>query len=475
MYYRSDASIVRFAAASTKLTVLAAILLSGAAGSLFLSHKLSQVDTAQMFPGAPFIISSIGILEQIGTVLLICGALSLIIALIVRIIQSDATRIAQQVRKGVCCPTYGNPLHLRDGERLPVIRCKLSGFGEYELSISATTCTVENLGKLASFVSSTLNRGKYRRYAVIQTVADVACNEVRYRIEDVTIDKALYIHDASKLMLKGPTELAIQQGTFLDLRYSGSILAAGKTRSGKTTGIISLLIQVLLMGRDTFGSEIMIVDPKQAELSRLPHVYTLDENGEATLILDAVRKFAAEITERQRILNDRSQQCGDVVKWWDAGMKPSYLFLDEYVALRSLLPKKADKDRPDYCLATFDALVKRIVTMGASSGSFVIISIAEASVEEGGLPAMLRSAMGTKILFKPTLPEARLLWDSERLQDFQNSRIYGAGDAWFSSQDGVHDFPSYVHFPVMDFPVYRELGRLLSEYYKDNGNTARSA
>ena len=113
--------------------------------------------------------------------------------------------------------------------------------------------------------------------------------------------------------------------------------------------------------------------------------------------------------------------------------------------------------------------------MGASSGSFIIISIAEASVEEGGLPAMLRSAMGTKILFKPTLPEARLLWDSDKLQDFQNSRIYGAGDAWFSSQDGVHDFPSYVHFPVMDFPVYRELGRLLSEYYKDNGFTARSA
>ena len=88
---------------------------------------------------------------------------------------------------------------------------------------------------------------------------------------------------------------------------------------------------------------------------------------------------------------------------------------------------------------------------------------------------MLRTAMGTKILFKPTLPEARLLWDSDKLQDFQNSRIYGAGDAWFSSQDGVHDFPSYVHFPVMDFPVYRELGRLLSEYYKDNGFTARSA
>lgn len=442
-------------------------MLFGAVASLFLEIRLSQFDTTGMLLGQSLVISFTTFLGRLGRTLLTFGVVSLCIALITHIFQRDTDRIVQQVRKGLCCPSHGNPLHFVTGEQLPTIHCKMNGLGEYELSISATTCTVEDLGKLGSVISSALNKGKYRRYAVTQTVADVAYNEVKYRIEDVTVDKALYIHSVSQLVPKDPTMLAIQQETFLNLRYSSSILAAGKTRSGKTTGIISILLQVLLMGRDEYGSEIMIVDPKQAELSRLPHVYTLDENGEATEILDAVRNFTASIIERQRTLNDKSQQSGDAVKWWDAGMKPSYLFIDEYVALRSQLPKKAEKDRPDYCLAAFDALIKRIVTMGASSGSFIIISIAEASVEEGGLPAMLRSAMGTKILFRPTLPEARLLWDSEKLQDFQNSRIYGAGDAWFSSQDGKHDFPSYVHFPVLDIPVYRELGRLLTEYYGD--------
>lgn len=68
---------------------------------------------------------------------------------------------------------------------------------------------------------------------------------------------------------------------------------------------------------------------------------------------------------------------------WEAGMHPSFLFLDEYVACRSLLPKKPARD-DGYCLATFDDLIKRIVTMGAPAGCYVIISIARASVDEGG-------------------------------------------------------------------------------------------
>ena len=56
-----------------------------------------------------------------------------------------------------------------------------------------------------------LNRGKFLRYAVTQTMSDIAFNEVKYRIEDVTIDKALYIHDVSEMMPKDPVKLVIQQ------------------------------------------------------------------------------------------------------------------------------------------------------------------------------------------------------------------------------------------------------------------------
>lgn len=61
---------------------------------------------------------------------------------------------------------------------------------------------------------------------------------------------------------------------------NSSAIVAGRSRSGKTTAIISVfLIPFLKQGRDEFGSEIIIVDPKSAELSLCPHVLSPAENG----------------------------------------------------------------------------------------------------------------------------------------------------------------------------------------------------
>lgn len=345
------------------------------------------------------------------------------------------------------------------------MRCKRAEEGRYALTISAgQSVSVDAIRSAASPISSALNC-RFQRYAVVGVDQDIAYNGVTFRIEDVTIDRSLIFKSAQEMRPVRPTLLTVQKGTAIDLTTSGSMLIAGKTRSGKTTGTIVLLLQILSAGRDDFGSQVTIVDPKQAELSRLPHVVTLDEDGEVRGVLEVMKGFAASITKRQAILNNLSEQKGDAVKWWEAGMKSSWLCLDELVALRTLFPQKPEKGS-DYCIDTFDKLLKRIVTMGASAGCFAIISIAEASVQEGGLPAMLRSAMSTRILFRPTRSEALLMWSKEKL-DGLPERAYGPGDAWFSSTDGVHEAVSVVHFPRMEFPVYRELGQLLQKYYRN--------
>lgn len=410
-----------------------------------------------------------GIVRMVGqaaAVVACVGIGAVFAAAVVHCLQSDSAKIRHKVRRALCHPSHGDPLHLQEGELLPSIKCKEARPGVYDLTISAGAVTVETIAGAASAISSALN-GRYIRYAVTQMDTGVAFDRVTFRIEDVLADRSFTFATVEKMRPRGPTKLQVQDGTEIDLTTSGSMLVAGKTRSGKTTGIIALLLQALQCGRDEYGSEIVIIDPKQAELSRLPYVVTLDEDGEARGILDAIKDFAISITRRQRVLNDLSEQQGNAVKWWDAGMHPSFLFVDEYVSLRAILPTKAGKDDPDYCLATFDAYIKRIVTMGASAGCYVIISIAEASVQEGGLPAMLRSAMSTRILFRPTRSEGLLMWDKAKL-DTMPERVYGPGDAWFSSTDGEHDAVSYVHFPLMAFPVYKELGRLLALYYADS-------
>lgn len=404
--------------------------------------------------------------KSIRDLLIIISIASFGIAFLIKQFLPERIMIKRMIQRGLFYYPLGNPLRLKEGELLPAVRVREVEKGKYEVKIRVTAFKIDDLSAVASNISSSINSKRYDRYAVISQDADVAMNWVKFIIDDVTINRKLTVDGIEQLKSGVPTKLIIQANACIDLTTSGSILVAGKTRSGKTTGIISLLIQALQYGRDAAGSEIIIVDPKRAELSRLPHTVTLTEDGEGMEIIKALQRFENAIVRRQKLLNDLSEEKGDAVKWWDAGMHVSFMFIDEYVAARSIFPTKATKELPDYSLSNFDGLVKRIVTMGASAGCYIIISIAEASVESGGLPAMLRSAMSTKILFKPTLPEARLLWESEKLKDFPD-RLYNAGDAWFSSTDGINDNVTYVSFPQMNFKVYKELGALLKEYYAD--------
>lgn len=107
---------------------------------------------------------------------------------------------------------------------------------------------------------------KFNQYAITLTSSDIAFNSVTFRIEDVTIDKSLTFNDVSEMKPDEPTKLIIQQNTYIDLTTSGSVLCSGKTRSGKTTGIISLLLQALQCGRDNYNSEVIIIDPTSIKM-----------------------------------------------------------------------------------------------------------------------------------------------------------------------------------------------------------------
>ena len=465
---------MRYAYPAVKTLIAGGIII----GIAVILSIMSKLNALSIFGVDSFFEKSVLLLGIIAIgLILISGVLFLL--------TNDAKRIEHSIKKGFFDPCSGNPLHFREGEKLPRVKCRRISGLKYDLVFETTPRITDNLENCASAISSCL-RGRYKAYAVTGCKMDIAFGMMIYRIENVMIDNSLIATSVENLFSQDVTKIPIDQETFLDLTTSGSMLVAGKTRSGKTTGIISILISVLQHGRDDYLSNIMIVDPKQAELSKLPYVVTLDADGEARTILDQMQNYAETIKCRQEVLNKRSERKGDVVKWWERGdcekhvkctecenrrnctessMHPSFLFLDEYVALRGIFPQRASKDDGGYNRAHFDDVLKRIVTMGASAGCYVIVSIAEASVGEGGLPSMLQSAMTTKILFKPTELEARLIWNSESVRVLNSGRNYVAGDCWLSSTDGIHDMPGYVHFPRMDFPVYAELRRLLIDYY----------
>ena len=101
----------------------------------------------------------------------------------------------------------------------------------------------------------------------------------------------------------------------------------------------------------------------------------------------------------------------------------------------------------------------------------MILSTAEASVGTGGLESAINNACGIRILFKPSLNEARYLWSSDALAAMRE-RVYSAGDAWFSADDGINNSIRFVKFPQLKFSEYDALSKLLRLYYEEEKDTA---
>lgn len=371
--------------------------------------------------------------------------------------------IRQMLRYRLFAKAGGNPLGLKNESAIPSLDVKDDEEGRYRVIIDTTACSADTLVKLPKIISSGLI-DDYAGWAVVAVDEDPASSFVSYIIEDVTRSRKIVATHLEDIYGDCLSVIIIQKGFALDLTKSGSILICGKTRSGKTTAVECILMQVLVHGPDEFGSKVLILDPKGAELSRLPYTLSPDEDGNARGMLQALRDFEATRRARQKVLDDLSERHGRPIHWWNAGMHPSVLFVDEWVAFQALMPKKAPKDDPDYSLQSLQDMVKILVTMGASAGCYVILSTAEASVESAGVPSMIRSAMGTKILMRPTKQEGMLLWSSEKMEALPERR-YAQGDAWISSTDGVHDNPSFVQFPELKFAEYEVLGKLLHRYY----------
>lgn len=405
-----------------------------------------------------------------NVIMLLVGlsAFVILFAILERIFRSSKRDIKYIIRKRLCDASYGNPLSLKDGEIEPSVSVSRTEKG-YQITIDCISADFDAVSSLENVISGCL-RNKYGKYAVVAKEEDIAGIYVDYFIEDVVSNyNKQSVYSSLADVPSHLTKVYIREDVYIDYArvLNSSAIVAGKSRSGKTTGIISVfLLPMLKQGRDDFGSRIIIVDPKSAELSLCPHVLSPAPDGSVEHILDAIREFNHIRVERQKVINEYCKREGHAVKWFDVGMKPSVLFLDEFVSIQDMFPKKPSKEKPDYSLADFQGLLRQIATQGASAGSFLILSTAEASVGTGGLESAVNNACGIRILFKPSIDEARFLWSSKALE-VMRERKYTAGDAWFSSDDGNNNSVRFIKFPRLEFGEYEALSKLLSLYYDD--------
>lgn len=397
-------------------------------------------------------------------------------AILENLLRSDKRRIMYIVRERLCASYMGNPFHLKEGEVEPCVKVSKTERG-FKIMIECRSAKYDDVASLETTISDSL-RNRFGNYAVVSKEEDVAGRYVDYYIEDVVSGynkQSVYCSIAD--IPSHITKIYIRDDVYIDYArvLNSSAIVSGRSRSGKTTAIIStFLLPILKQGRDDYGSEVIIVDPKSAELSLCPYVLSPDENGDVEHILDAIRRFNQLRVNRQKIINDACKKFGKAQKWFDVKMKPCVLFLDEFVSIQDMFPRKASKEKPDYSLVDFQGQLRQIATQGASAGCFLILSTAEASVGTGGLESAVNNACGIRILFKPSREEAKYLWSSEKLEVLRE-RQFLPGDAWFSADDGINNSVRFVKFPRLEFGEYEALAQLLSEYYEDDNEMCRDS
>lgn len=452
MLYQRNTSLWAWWPGYGRVALVAALLLALAALMAFVGHAVGQLDPCVLLVDvAPL---GHGIASAAVALAAISAAL-LVLALAWRLAERPTTALARQVRRALCDPINGNPLALKEGQRMPTVTCRReSGPGTYSVRVGAAGTTPERLETAISAISACLS-GRYARYMIASHSADEAGSFVDLVIEDADADWSIKAEAVADLCADSPYLIAVDQRTAIDLRTSQSILVAGRTRSGKTYGIIAMLLQVLAHGADDHGSRVTIIDPKRAELSTMPGAAAPTVEGDMAPVIEAMRSFNDLRIQRQNYLNELSEERGEAVRWWDARMSISLLFIDEYVSCRSMLTDKKQRDE-------FDNLLRIAATMGASAGCYCVICVAQASVGDAGLPSMIRSACTTRVLFKPEPDEARLMWP-EGMGSLPR-RKYGVGSALFTTTDGVHESPTRVQFPKMAFPEFDELRCALANY-----------
>ena len=236
-------------------------------------------------------------------------------------------------------------------------------------------------------------RGKLAAYAVISSRITEDGLYYKFVLEDVATDRT-WRPSNIELMKQKSHEIKLQKGLTINLADRPHILVWGKSGSGKSSFLWSVIIQLLLA-----DSGLYFIDPK-SEFSSLALFYPaerIQEDVEPSL--EILRHICQQLKERQRIVARAVRERKEIgLRAYDIGLKPIVLIADEIGSLMASMDSKQKKE--------FLALLTQIVQKGRSVSVFCIIATQSPKVDTT-LSSDIRSQFATKILLGSANPETQ--------------------------------------------------------------------
>ena len=197
------------------------------------------------------------------------------------------------------------------------------------------------------------------------------------KMQLVTLGDTLKISEVEKFIKDEKNALPYVIGTsetgkviYRDAKHYSSMLIAGLPRSGKTWGVVNLMVQLMAFNTPD-DVQFVLIDPKKTSLfdtlSLMPHVAGL-HSGNVNLVLGGIVKQECE--RRAKLLQDA--KCDDI---WELrnrkGLKLPilYVVIDEFISICDAFKDSGDKEGKDQ----FDSYISTIVTQMPSKGVRLII------------------------------------------------------------------------------------------------------
>lgn len=280
---------------------------------------------------------------------------------------------------------------------------------------------VDDVDSVSNLVSNAF-KGKMEDYATSFYIENSNKRDYVFFLENVNLNRRLV--PKSFKDLTGELDLYtynLQKGVTWELSHA---LVSGRTKSGKSTFLYSLIGQML---EKNLHDNIYIIDPKN-EFSILKAKGIINniavKSDEALeLVSEVINKMEERSKELLKVVEEKGK-FGDTAR--HHGYKPIILIVDEASSLLASFPDKKSKDK-------YLNDLMRIVQMGRSASIFQIQSLQVASTEF--LPSSVRNQLNLRVLLgdSPTTVDLQFMFNSDYKNLVKNKEQYTG----YYFQDGM--------------------------------------
>lgn len=287
---------------------------------------------------------------------------------------------------------------------------------------------VDDMDKVATSVSNAMG-GKYKDYAVTISIDNPNKKDFTLIAEDVNKDLRLVPRTPEELV--GTTNddyiYNLQKGVTWTLSHG---LISGRSGSGKSTVLYSLLMQML---EKELHENIYIIDPKNEFNSLLGLINNIAVTKDQALEL--LEKVVSEMEQREekvKEFNRSNNSFGATAR--DAGIKPTILIVDEASSMSASFTESKERK-------LYENQLMKIVQRGRSASVFQLQSLQVASTDF--LPSAIRNNLSLRILVgSPTAVDIQFM--------------FGTGYQDLSSpvgNNGQYDFTGYYYMDGLPQPL----------------------